>query len=342
VLIGPSDWEDHHLGKEGSERYRVHNLPLSCSCPGLYELGIASPCSVLGRKKRKIKCQDVIVVYLGQAENVRTRLQHYGRDGSHLEGNASFSLSQKWNVLFQQSKGLYDEHVKQGPGLFTEIFSREFSIVFRWTAMKSKARAEETEARLLKVFDYAWNRGGNVARRPAAVLLKLDKLTSQTIPRLLLQRLTEVQLQWMPFGKRAGIRIEGEKVKPNKTGKQTVPTINFGAFSFTRNRPHSVSVSASKQGENSIEIHGNGSVCTDTRLKNRKRCDHRKGQGRRIRGIELTNNAGEIVRNFESNGGAADNENETKNKKECGVAFVDGSTCGNIPDRGRRRCRIHE
>ena len=35
VLIGPSDWEDHHLGKEGSEKYMIHNLPSSCSCLGL-------------------------------------------------------------------------------------------------------------------------------------------------------------------------------------------------------------------------------------------------------------------------------------------------------------------
>ncbi|KAK1562994.1 hypothetical protein Q3G72_020499 [Acer saccharum] len=27
VLVGPSDWEDHSLGKEGVARYRVHNLP---------------------------------------------------------------------------------------------------------------------------------------------------------------------------------------------------------------------------------------------------------------------------------------------------------------------------
>uniref|UniRef100_A0A803RBZ1 Uncharacterized protein n=1 Tax=Cannabis sativa TaxID=3483 RepID=A0A803RBZ1_CANSA len=27
ILVGPSDWEDHSLGKEGAERYRVHNLP---------------------------------------------------------------------------------------------------------------------------------------------------------------------------------------------------------------------------------------------------------------------------------------------------------------------------
>lgn len=113
----------------------MHSLPLSCSCPGLYELGIASPNSVLGSKRHKLKCQDVVVVYLGQADNIRTRLQHYGRDGSHLEGKSSFSLTQKWNVSFQQSKCSYDEHVKQGPGLFTDIFSRGFSITFRWAAV---------------------------------------------------------------------------------------------------------------------------------------------------------------------------------------------------------------
>lgn len=120
VLIGPSDWENYSLGKDGVERYRLHNLPISCSCPGLYELGIAKDDSHNdeGHKIREFHPNCVIVVYLGQAENVRTRLQHYGRVGSHLDhGNSIENTS---------------PCLQRRPGLFREVFSRGFPIVFRW------------------------------------------------------------------------------------------------------------------------------------------------------------------------------------------------------------------
>lgn len=59
-------------------------------------------------------------MYLGQADNVRTRLQQYGRSGAHL-GNGS-------------STGHPTDSVKKekGPGLFVEILSRGYPIVYRW------------------------------------------------------------------------------------------------------------------------------------------------------------------------------------------------------------------
>lgn len=110
------------MRKEGTERYRIHNLPLKCSCPGLYELGIASTRTNIVRDVRKLDQDRVIAVYLGQADNVRARLQHYGRAGSHLDHGSSITNLNGDNTFLSQ----------RGPGLFKEIFSKGFPIVFRW------------------------------------------------------------------------------------------------------------------------------------------------------------------------------------------------------------------
>lgn len=104
------------------ERYRVHNLPLSCTCPGVYELGICMSPTGLGDKVRKLDRAPIIVVYLGQAENIRARLQHYGRSGAHL-ANADSTVDLKNGT---------DMPLQRGVGLFEEVFSRGYSIVFRW------------------------------------------------------------------------------------------------------------------------------------------------------------------------------------------------------------------
>ncbi|KAJ4708611.1 protein EFFECTOR OF TRANSCRIPTION 2-like [Melia azedarach] len=151
VLVGPSDWEDHSLGKEGADRYRVHNLPTT-SGPGLYELGIAVSHTDLGRKADKIDSCGLFVVYLGQADNVRARLQCYGRSGAHLN------------------------NPNDGPGCFDDIFSRGYSIVYRLAPLKNKEAALETEKKLLNKYDYAWNKSGNGTSRHDDVLPKLDKV----------------------------------------------------------------------------------------------------------------------------------------------------------------------
>lgn len=106
ILIGPSDWEDYKASKEGAERYRVANLPSVCG-PGLYEIGVAVCATGSGRDVDKLGSgsESIVVVYLGQADNVKSRLQHYGRSGSHLVN---------------------------GFGLFKDVFSRGFPIVYRW------------------------------------------------------------------------------------------------------------------------------------------------------------------------------------------------------------------
>lgn len=126
VLVGPSDWEDYALGKEGAARYRVHNLPNS-SGSGIYELGIAVSQTGLGREVGKLDPDRLVVVYLGQADNVRTRLQQYGRTGAHLGNSyANGCANDSKNVSLQKQLGLFDE-----------ILSRGYPIVFRWAPVST-------------------------------------------------------------------------------------------------------------------------------------------------------------------------------------------------------------
>ncbi|KAG6424098.1 hypothetical protein SASPL_114510 [Salvia splendens] len=120
-LIGGSDWKEH---SSGAERYRTQNLPNRTS-PGAYELGIATSAS------RKLHSASVIPVYTGQANNVRARLQSYGRSGAHLAT------------------------------LFADVFTRGLPIVYRWAPMESKEAAQRMEAELLDSYDYAWNKRNN-------------------------------------------------------------------------------------------------------------------------------------------------------------------------------------
>lgn len=121
ILIGACDWEDYLLHKEGAERYRTHNLPNGASCPGLYELGIAiSVTQTKGKSISKLDSKNIIPVYLGQADNVRTRLQQYGRDGDHLDNGLLKGEQNDRKVL----------------GLFSDIFSYGFAIAFRWAPVR--------------------------------------------------------------------------------------------------------------------------------------------------------------------------------------------------------------
>lgn len=99
-------------------RYRLYNLP-KCSSPGLYELGIAVYPSELGRDIGKLNPKKIVVVYLGQADDVRTRLQQYGRSGAHL---GSIGCPQNQNG---------------GCGYFADTFSKGYSIVFRWVPVSA-------------------------------------------------------------------------------------------------------------------------------------------------------------------------------------------------------------
>nr|XP_012466423.1 unnamed protein product [Gossypium raimondii]KJB84409.1 hypothetical protein B456_N024000 [Gossypium raimondii] len=151
LLICPHGWKN---GKGGAvTRYRLENLPQSFG-PGTYELAVCK----LPSRDRHGKLEPGLVVYVGEAENIRVRLQQYGRDGTHL----------------CRKNGFREKKCR----LFDPIFARGCCIIYRWASMKSKAAAQRTEARLLEKYDYAWNIGSNGARRPNDILRKLDKHVS--------------------------------------------------------------------------------------------------------------------------------------------------------------------
>ncbi|KAK1278834.1 hypothetical protein QJS04_geneDACA022824 [Acorus gramineus] len=162
ILVGPYDWKDYDLGKDGVERYRLHNLPLALSGPGTYELGIdLTATNESGRVSRTINLADVISVYIGHTGNLRKRLQEYGRRGSHLENGKSDP---------------YSEERRQG--LFQGVFSRGFPILFRYHMTHDKNKASDLESKILKRFDYAWNNAGNGHVRQLDILSRLDEIHS--------------------------------------------------------------------------------------------------------------------------------------------------------------------
>lgn len=67
----------------------MSNLPGSNSGPGVYEIGVTPPAWLPSQRSNhsgSLKPQDVVVVYLGCADNVNYHLHRYGQTGAHLEG----------------------------------------------------------------------------------------------------------------------------------------------------------------------------------------------------------------------------------------------------------------
>ncbi|KAJ0724153.1 putative transcription factor HRT family [Helianthus annuus] len=265
ILIGACDWEDYLLNKEGAERYRTQNLPNCSSCPGLYELGIAvSVTRKQGKIVSKLNSKNVIPVYLGQADNVRTRLQQYGRDGAHLENGLSNGEQNDRKVL----------------GLFSDIFSYGFAIAFRWAPMESKKDAEKTESQLLKTFDYAWNRGMNGERRPKDIHKKLNN--TDLHPKRVLLVFKKIRV--IP-PKEVGLKIKrcDPPVLENGSSFYTKQNdINPFAkiFKFGRSRPTLVSQDGNMNNNNvgtcGVAL-GHGSICIRPPVEGRKRCADHKG-----------------------------------------------------------------
>lgn len=82
----------------------------------------------MGRDINKLNPYQIVVVYLGQADNVRARLQQYGRSGAHLGNGRSTGIKTDCNIVPQQKR----------PGLFELILSRCYPIVYRWAPVSSK------------------------------------------------------------------------------------------------------------------------------------------------------------------------------------------------------------
>ncbi|KAK8343073.1 hypothetical protein V6Z12_A08G275900 [Gossypium hirsutum] len=258
VLIGPHDWEDHSVGKEGVARYRVENLPKTASS-GLYELAINKPSS--RDHNGKLDSDKVLVVYLGEADNVRSRLQQYGRTGAHLGRN--------------------DSGINKVCGCFEDIFARGYSIVYRWAPMKNKADARRTEAQLLGTFDYAWNKGSNGIRRHDDILQKLDKHASN------IMKLANFSKKHLPFlQKQVGIKIKAGKLVSdnNEFGKyKNGENRNFllQVFNFSRSRPRLVSNHGGSDENETFScgvVLDDGSICKRPLVEGRKRCAEHKGK----------------------------------------------------------------
>ncbi|KAF7142660.1 hypothetical protein RHSIM_Rhsim05G0022900 [Rhododendron simsii] len=381
ILVGPSDWEDHYLGKEGAERYRVHNLPNCSSCSGLYELGIAVPHSSSSRETSKLDPDCIIPVYLGQAENVRTRLQRYGREGAHLENG---KLTSELNSSTQQ-----------GLGLFSDIFARSYSVVYRWAPgdqivgqsseggkgnkklcvttwawnhanhesnkMKNKSNAEKIEAQLLDMFDYAWNKGSNGVRRPNDILQKLDRSTSPgtRFPAIVRKLLTFQE-------KKKGIKIEACKPLKLEKGSNTYAheknnDLLSQILKIGRSRLRFVSVKYAFDEDHATTCGvalGHGSVCRRIPVEGRKRCAEHKGM--KVNALTsklILDEKSPIDETTVDSGVDATSFCYDKVKPQlvtdsfpvgnnsvliCGITSDDGTLCKKQPVQGRKRCEEHK
>ncbi|PUZ72716.1 hypothetical protein GQ55_2G417000 [Panicum hallii var. hallii] len=304
VLVGPSDWEDHSAGKDGVQRYRIRNLP--DNFPGLYELGVAGA-SDEGVRARRRDSRGVVVVYLGQADSVRARLQQYGRSGSHLDTGNSLGSAGKDELNV----------VALGLGLFREVFFRGYSIVFRCALMDNKQEAEKTEAQLLRVFDYAWNKLQNGACRREEILLKLEQGAASHRSSLL-SRVRHMKQDI--FGVKAGIKIKGSGSVNTSPGimKSMLPRVR----TFIGFRPHLVN--SDDSGGEAIDIPSkkiSGIPCG-----NRQAC-RRRSEGYKVKKIDVAKRRTVPIQDSNS---------------FCGVVLEDGSSCLEHPVEGRKRCSLHK
>ncbi|KAI4350726.1 hypothetical protein L6164_005152 [Bauhinia variegata] len=341
ILIGPCDWEDYSKGKEGSARYRIHNLPEKSSA-GVYELGIAVTHSRSGRKIKDLAPDEIVVVYLGQADNVRTRLQSYGRTGAHLGNTCSAHDPHDCNHASLQ----------KGSQLFEQIFSQGYPIIYRWASMQSKEDAKQTEDQLLNVFDYAWNTINNGTRRPNDILQKLNKIASDT------RRFSDMVKKFIPFTqKQVGIRIKSSMhPSDEKLCEAEEDRYHFlsRVFKFNRSRPRIVEDITDVIQENA-KICGvaldDGSIRTRPPAERRMRCREHKGM--RINGSIAKPESMVILKSnayFQREGDGHGVEESPKTQETvlesftilCGIILDDGSPCRKEPVKGRKRCVEHK
>ncbi|KAJ9688191.1 hypothetical protein PVL29_014089 [Vitis rotundifolia] len=250
--------------------------------------------------------------------------------------------------------------LQRGSGLFEEIFSRGYSIVFRWAPIESKRDAERTESRLLKAFDYAWNKGSNGARRPSDVLRKLDKTSSST------PLFPSITRKFQMLGqKQVGIRIKASKPFLQENGLSTDQDINSllsRVFKFGRSQPRLVSdrvgVTGNYNSTCGVAL-GDGTICERPPVEGRKRCTEHKGMKtkssfskpiveRKPQMVDLNQESeghsaqsyGYNTVNFQLVGGKCPvNEDFTIT---CGVILDDGFPCKRQPVLGRKRCEEHK
>lgn len=395
ILVGPGDWKDHSAGEEGSQRYRIHNLPASYFGPGVYELGLTKQLRTStppqDSKQPKLRRHAVVVVYLGQADNVRQRLQRYGQTGSHLEGTRSDLVSaieenppeqHKSGKTSVQLRGWFAPELRvekaggrteasttggQGGGLrlFTEVFSRGYSIAFRWARTESKQMAEKVESELLHVFDYPWNTSLNGARRPRDIMLKLDVLQYQLENSLCLGPvLGSAWRKWEYFSRKVGISVTVRKPTDATPPRAKIPTSFF--LSSTKG-------GAAEDGGAASLVCGvlqpDGSVCGTPPVKGRKRCQDHKGQRVKVSTRKMRTRIPPIQEQSEEHNRVQISRTPGGSTKPavviiraqmqgkrveitdvstdgllgvCGATVDGGAPCLNRPVQGRKRCVAHK
>ncbi|KAI5664667.1 hypothetical protein M9H77_23990 [Catharanthus roseus] len=324
ILIGPSDWEDHAQGKEGAERYRVGNLPNCSSCPGVYELGIVESCHRSGREASKLDPNFIIPVYLGKSDNARNRLQQYGREGAHLENGSSYWKQNYCNNVQAQ----------EGLGLFSEIFAKGFSIVYRWAPMTNSRDAEKTEAELLDTFDYAWNKDSNGPRRRNDILRRIYR--SSSIPQFL------QKFQFFPQRPK-GIKIKACQppfLEDRYNLYTNFPPNNILArvLKFGRSRPILVPWKSGIDEDNpsicGVAL-GHGIVCRKPPSEGRKRCAEHKG-------MKINATSSNLLAEGKFTLAAEKQIFEKDITLACGVILADGTSCTTEPVQGNKRCLEHK
>ncbi|KAL6558546.1 hypothetical protein OROMI_018896 [Orobanche minor] len=333
ILIGPFDWEDHSSAKEGAEKYRTQNLPNWTSCPGVYELGVVAT-RPQWSGTRKLESNSVVPVYLGQADNLRTRLQHYGRNGAHLE-NGCFN-----NKLTDCQSG--SSH--KGLGLFTDIFSRGSPIVYRCAPMTSKKDAEITERQLLDKFNYAWNKGSNGERRQDDIHRKLDHLAKQSQFSLLVKKFLFVRK------KQVGVKIKTPESCLSKNGSNSSDMDDVTIFSriFRVKRLQPKQVQFDYSGDICGVAIGHGSVCTTRPVEGRRRCAMHKGM--KVNGyVSKLDTEGKSVLPLVASVGSVivPNQNIVEFQNHvfalaCGFIMENGSPCKRKPVPRNKRCLEHK
>ncbi|CAN8251478.1 unnamed protein product [Cochlearia groenlandica] len=335
VLIGSNDWDDFNKCKDGVGRYRVENLPRK-SKPGLYELGVAI---ISQDQSRKLESDDVLSAYLGQAESVRSRLQSYGRSGSHLR-----NVHGCCDVVI-------DKKAAVTAALFEDVFSKQGSLLYRWAPMGSKREAEATEGMLLSTFDYAWNKGSNGERRHLDLLKKLDDRG------FLSKRKSGIPRELFPFlENQVGIKIKGEKrvpIEERKLGfdddvvvdEEKSSNTNTNSFltsilKLTRSRPQIVpdrfDGSSCPDSVCGVILENGGGCCSKSPVKGRKRCLEHKGQRVcRVSPEKQKPTQPEIVT-------GKDHNHKNSDVLMCGVILPNMEACVKRPVKGRKRCEDHK
>jgi len=185
--------------------------------------------------------------------------------------------------------------------------------------MIDKKKAEKTEAELLGVFDYAWNKCGNGACRREEILSKFDSKDASQINTIL----RKLQPWKHPaFGGKAGINIDSCVSLDDQKSYLLPQVLKFG-----KSQLWFISGNDSLEENHKIcgVAIGNGAVCKNRPISGRKRCIKHKGK-------KIIGTGPELSRNITSKA----------NTTTCGVVLEDGSLCAELPAYGRERCELHE